>query len=648
MAEFYERTRIDLGDEPLQRGHVVYPVAAYHRSNGETQRIVYKENKNGDPQLSCFEAAFGELARIFMHPSLTPQQTLVKDANRQILGVASEFVGHTIANSAGFNKTYYKVQAQEEVHWTPMQVAYENDIPFYFLNHFPHGFFKKLWAAAKKNEIGFDMHSLVNVLGASYSLEEDDLHKGNFGFYVIEKDGKPYVIFFKIDHDLMLADSIMSRCQSRFLNWLNFSDAFAVTQRDLLNFPKIIDSKNYYWPTIKRFLRFNQEIAYNDDECAAFAELATLPEFCQHKWEVLYKHVLIPVEITEHGLRRHLDASDSAERAKISLIAQSVAARQAKMRAVLFSIPEFRQFVQGMDDEAKGRMVDNVTHALGKENPRITKEILLEIEQQQKLCESEFGFAEDDTPLHVAIRLGDYRYHETWEAFGHFAQEKNAQGKTALDVAAQLAQTSLQETAGDSRKNPLAILKHLLTRGVGETEYYKKSGLRRVVSKTDYLIHLQYMERVKSAKNYAEFRDIIRDLGEDHRFCLKMQKEITITCLRQFIDVHRSNSDLRPMLQQFKAELNGTCSTPPMPELQFIRQLRSQLWIVRIIRGLFGSTSTQAALNKILDKTIDQLTPKSSSRFFSFFCGQETDRTTSVEQNSTEVVGRAKQSMPPK
>ncbi len=619
MVEYLERTRIDVGADPLYCGHVVYSDATYSSPSGDIYRIVYKENKQGNPDLSRFEAAFGELARVFMMPGLTPQQYLVKAADQRILGVASEYVGHTIATSEGLNRMYYSVRPKAKgIKCKLVQASEESDIPFYFLQQFPPGFFKKLCTAAHQGKISLDLHSLANVLGTSYSLEEDDLHKGNFGFYIIEKDGKPHVMFFKIDHDLMLADSVMSHCQSRFFNWLNSADAFAITQRDLLNFPKLLDSQNYYWPTIKRIFGLNKKIAYNQEECDAFAELAQSEEFCQYKWEVLYKHVLIPPEITQQALSKHLDESDPVERAKISLITQSVLARQAKLRAVLFSMPEFRQFMQQMAPEVKERLLESVTHTASTQSrDRISLEVLATIKHQQMLCQPGAGFEEGDTPLHAAIRLGDYRYHETWSAFGHFARQENEKGQTALDVAAALGQNQpfLAEES-DGRINPFSIMKHLLNQGVIKTTFYQQTEVHEQVKRHDYRYNLEYVERVKSAGSYQQFKEIIRDLGEDHRFCLKMQKEISIACLCQFIAINRKDPNLKRILEKFKKDLNA-----PSPELQFVQQLRSQLWIVRIIRGLFGWTSTQAEMNKILDKTISQLTPKSLSGCFSFFCG---------------------------
>ena len=94
------------------------------------------------------------------------------------------------------------------------------DIPYYFFDKLPQGFFGQLLKAEKNDVLVIDYASMASILASSYTLEEDDLHKGNFGFYLVQKDGKPQVVFFKIDHDLMFADSIMSFNSSRSAHWI--------------------------------------------------------------------------------------------------------------------------------------------------------------------------------------------------------------------------------------------------------------------------------------------------------------------------------------------------------------------------------------------------------------------------------------------
>ena len=97
-----------------------------------------------------------------------------------------------------------------------------------------------------------------------------------------------------------------------------------------------------------------------------------------------------------------------------------------------------------------------------------------------------------------------------------------------------------------------------------------------------------------------------------------MQKELAVICVQQFIKQHQNNPGLAQMLYKFKSSLNGTSTTSPAPELQFIRQLRSQLWIVRMIRGLLGGTATKVQLNGLIDKELNRL-PSPTVSCCSFF-----------------------------
>ena len=88
------------------------------------------------------------------------------------------------------------------------------------------------------------------------------------------------------------------------------------------------------------------------------------------------------------------------------------------------------------------------------------------------------------------------------------------------------------------------------------------------------------------------------------------------------------------MLSKLKADLNGTRNTPPAAELQFIRQLRSQLWIVRIFRGLLGGTATQVQLNGLIEKELKRISPPAPS-FWSFFSIKQ-ERPTPPAEETTE------------
>ncbi len=623
MPLFYQRNFIRLGNQSQQHGHVVYTHAQYQpKPNVDAIPIVFKKNKQDNPLLSQLEVGFGELARLFLAPSLTPPQVLVKDNKNKTVGVACEHLSYTIARRELLPNSFYKFQTEGQSGQPQLvqtDVCDTDDVPFHFLKEFRPGFFSVLKRAAEKGKIRLDMESLAQVLTGSYTLEEDDLHKGNLGFYVVKKDNKPHVVFFKIDHDLMLADSVMSHGHSRWLNWLNGTVAFDITKRDLIDFPRLTDSQNYYWPTVKRpFLGVGSKAFTSDEEVDAFAALSSSVEFRYFKWQSFYKHVLIPPPLIQKILGRHLDSNDPNDRAQTALIVQSVVARQAKLRAVLFSTQEFRNFVRTMTAKDHQALIANIVDSAEPDKAQsLAKEIQASMSHHQVLCQPSGGFVEDDTPLHAAIRLQDYRYHDTWQAFSQYVDQKNKQGKTPLDVAVGMANLPPKK-AGDIRCDALCTMKHLLREGAKKTDDYQQFSRNAPMHLNNYLFRSGYPTRARSKMNEVQLIRLLRHLGEDYRYSLKMQKELAVICVQQFIKQHLNNPGLAQMFYKFKSSLNGTSTTSPAPELQFIRQLRSQLWIVRMIRGLLGGTATKVQLNGLIDKELNRL-PSPTVSCCSFF-----------------------------
>lgn len=621
MTIFFQAKRIKPGKAPKQYGHVVFTHAQYQAKGEESRPVVYKKNKYGKPGFSRFEAAFSELARLFLLTDLTAQQYLVKNNKNQVEGVACEHLSSVIddrervlpGSHTQAIPNYYQYKKDK---YQPVIAPNAENIPFYFLNQFPAGFFRRLRQDEDQGRITMDMESLASVLTTSYTLEEDDLHKGNFGFYLVEKNHKPHAVFFKIDHDLMFADSIMSRSHTRFFNFFHGAGAFEITAQDLLNFPHLKDSQNYYWPTRKHEYLPSMRKAYTaNDEVQAFADLRDSPLFNRLKWQEFYKHVLMPETLINNVLTKHLAKTNPQDRAQLALITQSVVARLAKLRAVLFSIGEFRDFVSSLNEAEHSALVKRI---VGTTTSPMATEIFHTLQQQKQLCSQ---FVAGDTPLHAAIRLGDYRYHETWRSFEQFAEQPNAVHQTPLDVAVSMHLTSSPQTA-DPRTNLRSTIAHMVASGAEKTALYQQRYLPSYQVAcdphvNDYLHDAPCLVRVDGLTTIRQLKRVLRDVGEDNRYSLKMQKELSVLCVQRFINQYQDKHvhcvedklRLRNKLIALKQAINGTHHAPPAPGLQFIRQLRSELWIVRVIRGLLGGTATQVQLNKILNQTIKQLTP---------------------------------------
>ncbi|ASQ46657.1 Dot/Icm T4SS effector AnkK/LegA5 [Legionella clemsonensis] len=620
MPKFYDKTDITTG-AASHSGHIVYKEALFK----STKKVVFKLNKHNQSLLSLFEASLTHLISLFLKSNLTPKQRVVRNEEGQIIGLAAEHFCYTAArretllpNFCSLKKTAagYKLKSKKR--------EKAEDIPIYFLNEFYSGFFADLYQAFLKGKVILDMESLASILCSAYTLEEDDLHKGNLGFYIVEREKKPRVVFFKIDNDLLLSNSLMSRYEARIEHWGHGEDAFKITARDLLEFPKLTDSKNHYWPTCLRyFVKYNDPKVYNSAETNAFIQLGKNAEFQQAKWRTWYSHILLQSAMVENYLERSLNKADPYERAQLALISQATMSRLSQLKAVLFSIEEFRHYVATVNNETLGEEI--FTH-----HPKLNKAdyqpvLNRQIEFYKELCVSENGFKKGDTPLHVAIRLGDYRYHETWGYFREFANQVNDKGEKPLDVAVKMAQTHLSTNADiaieDPRSNPFSIMKHLLNEGVDKTKSYKRFGdeNKQLKIRSYHLQGSPYLERAKTAKTAEDLIEVLRDIGEDYRFSLKMKKEISVYCLRFFLRNKVPDNDLCPLLNQLAQALNGGNGKQPRPELQFIRQLRSSLWIIRVIRGLLGGTSTQLDFNRLIGKKRKEIIASKPSCVSAFF-----------------------------
>lgn len=590
----------DKSKEYHASSHFIYKKVS-HSSSGEV--FFCKLNKHHNPTLSFFEAAFARLFQLLTMPYLTPNIKLIKQ-DEAILGVASEDYAGVAYKRENKGARFFSLRCEGKKIEAQTREFNKGDNPIYFLNEFSSDFFSNLYKLTQANEDWeIDFEALASLLCSAYTLEEDDLHRGNLGFYVVERKGKKTVVFFKLDHDYMMAESILSQVRSRVMNWRYHDQAFKISAKDLLQFPKIEESKNYYWPTTKRYFGNNVDAKmYGDLEINEFSNIAKDPAFQKAKWRSLLKHVLISNVLIEKSLAEIINKNDPQERASIALLSQAMAARLSRLKAVLLSIPEFRVYL----NEAQGKedLIEEILFSI-EDGHTMKKEIETALDKLSSLVTPQH-INNGDTPLHVAIRLGDYRYHETWAYFKEFANQPNAEGLTPLDIAMQLAVKALespQVVKSDVRSDPFFILHHLLSQGVKPTPFYSAQAVEyaSLASLESYRFKTPYLNQAEEAKITEDFIAVLRDLGEDHSFSLKMKKEISIFCLRNFL-ANLADNQRETTVVALKKALNGSSEAPPRPELQYIRQLRSTLWIVRIVRGLFGLTSTQQEFNDVLNK----------------------------------------------
>lgn len=632
MAEFLDFALFENElEKPIKGSHVIYDNVSYPTADGN-KFFYYKENKHRKPILSCLEVSFSALAQRFLQPNLTAQQYLVK-RNESVLGVGSFHLQYSAFQREQDARIKREQQNEEsavafieEGHtfciaeknaltdtYTFIPNPINADVPsIFFLNKFSPSLFQQLLADYYAGKIVIDMASLASVLATSYFLEEDDLHKGNIAFYVSWRDDKPYVVFQKIDHDLMLSDSIMSRMSSRASNWLYDEHAFDILAEDIENFPFLHFSKNHYWPTTLRHPLFPSPYKQylDSQEREAFISLRTDPDFVKAKWQAFYKHILIPAELIRHDLEKVNNMDNPVERSRVAMIVQSAIERQAKLRSVLFSIPEFRSYVSGLSENDRKDMADEIAYGVElPENKRFSDLVHADLKKHQDVINDNV-IQPGDTPLHVAIRMGDYRYNETCKMFSRYLNTPNHLKEKPLDVVVNRINNDETITTRCLSNNILAIAKHLSKHAVKTPAYLGLDNSKKEAIYSQNYASV-YLAKLSSITNAKQLVKLISKLGEDTRYDLKMKKDIAIEVVSRYIQVNKNNPDLKVILTTFRNELNGNPSKHKAinPGLFFIHQLRSNFWFIRILRGLYGKTSTLVDLNSVIDKGLAK-TPK--------------------------------------
>ena len=625
----------DANGDIAPSGHVTHRATVHSTA----KKVIYKENKLGRAINSSFEVAFSRLANSFLAPGVTAPQHLVLDRNAAICGVASDNIAYTIFNTlqarhhllAGQVLPFVKFDETalypfESTPCSDAEAIIKSKVVTFFDEHQP-GLLSRLYELKASRQVTFDMDSLASVLTSSYTLEEDDLHKGNFGFYLLQREGHvPEVHFIKIDHDLMMIDSVMSRGNARLANLLYTDYAFDISLRDLLRFPVLMDSGNHYWPARSAFLcDYRHSKAYTSSEISAIAKLSQDKQFIKAKWRALYKHILIPKETIRDAVSAGFDGSPQGK-AYIDLVTNAVIARQARLRSALLAIPQFRIFLQEMSRDDRYSLYQEISA-----DDHVQRSLRKTDRTYRRLCQADGAFKEGDTPLHAAIRIGDYRYDESHRHYQPYLKMFNSDKQTALDLA--IAQWHLftnlplekQATIKqDVRKNSEYIIYDLIQRGAKAKVYTDDlKEIKRLIKRREWNSFAWDSAYVHQARNMHSREDLLRvfdTMSVDDQLTLKMKKQISVFCLKAYISVNK-NADYADQLFKdlaaLKLDLKGAKGIAPNPQMQFIRQLRSQLWIVRQIRGLLGGSSTQVEMNDIIAHELHALNQtRHGHRFF--------------------------------
>lgn len=579
----YDQFKLE-GESEHRTGHVIIPKALNPQDN---QYYVLKANKFGKQEYSYLETAFSNCASLFLPKGSSCGVHLVSSREPSALfGVAIEHLGYMIdrAHPSDTHPEYYEIKQHEGGTRFDIKTNIQSpmDIPYCMLSDLEHDTISQLMTM---NDVILDYASLAAMLTASYTLEEDDLHKGNFGFYAIKKEDKIQIKFFKIDHDLMFADSIMSFVTRRYFHLTHGAEAFAITPDDLQEFPLLTQSSNGYWPAKSSYLANPlrpEEYLYNS-EIEAFGSFGKNEAFIAAKWFCFLKHILLYVTLFERTLDASLDTRNPVLRAWHAAIMHALIARQAALKAVLLSLPEFRNFLETLDDTQKQALSTEIGLCVGWVDYKLS--LLKEI-----------NLANGDTPLHTAIKSGCYRFEESTRMFSQYLHKKNDEDKTALDCAYEMYQKD-PNPADTVSQDYMLIMRHLYERGGRFSKRIPEDTFQKMRTYTHESRHFKALD---DAKDYAALKQVLQTIGEDCTLSLKGKKLLAVACVKRFIKSNQDNPDKNLMLQELNDDINGYSSEDEQAPLKYIRQLRSKLWFVRQIRGLYGRTTTLGELNGLI------------------------------------------------
>jgi hypothetical protein len=91
-------------------------------------------------------------------------------------------------------------------------------------------------------------------------------------------------------------------------------------------------------------------------------------------------------------------------------------------------------------------------------------------------------------------------------------------------------------------------------------------------------------------------REVLNNIRDDHNLGLKQQKDSAIQCIKTIIEKINTPTQLMDLTKLIEGK-----------EFNFIRQLTSQFWLIRQIRGSHGVTSTYKTIIQTLQERATQL-----------------------------------------
>lgn len=517
----------------------------------------------------------------------------------------------------------HKCKGQEETNKRTEALVKQYDVKqngFNFLHNTPPNFFARLMKAKEKGFVEIDMESLADVMGTAYGLEEDDLHKGNIGFYVTKTgDAPPRYHFFKIDHDLMFNAKIMATKDQRPSNITYTTETFKISAQNLLNFPDVT-SGPHYWPTKDPLITKGRKAHNNAESRNAFKQLQFEPKFNEAKWRCFFKQAILPIGLVSKSLDQTYgnDVEVTAERTETL---RATAEKFAEMRMAfleIFAIPKFpnqskeqREILQKKAFEFREDFITK-KHEFKK---RVLKEIEVQAmesgfvnpqelaiymrEAADKFTQMEdialqLSHGETYSLLHMAIATDSYKppfLARDWDKDS--LKSKDKQDLTPLDYAIkQYEHHAALPAHSREREHYHNIIKDLMANGAESTQEHLSS-------------RFLYVPKLTSLKQFYEKLEHLTSSTED---IVIIQRE-ALTYLKE---AQLTPPELKVIRDQLKK---------PVPEepYTFIKRLHSNTYLGKKLHGEYGETDASKEMLKHVEDKIKKLESSVSGSHFSKF-----------------------------
>ncbi|MCX7121456.1 MAG: hypothetical protein NTZ67_06750 [Gammaproteobacteria bacterium] len=214
-------------------------------------------------------------------------------------------------------------------------------------------------AQGKEKETDEKLKALVQgglgrVLKFAFLLGEGDLHKGNVGVILKKQNGENCVeSVVRVDFDCM-PEPMLSQAHLRGLRNASHVVKFAITARDINDFPVLKDAEPYYWPTLFRLmpdlagkLSLIPAHGYTSTQTAVFSTLKNDLHFREDSFFADLIFELFPDEC-----RNNIFSAYITDLVIVETFSQYFSARKKESKRELQKSTKFKTFWENINKDA--------------------------------------------------------------------------------------------------------------------------------------------------------------------------------------------------------------------------------------------------------------------------------------------------------